>query len=208
MRTCYYCDSILTNKNRSAEHVIPNALGGRLVSYKLLCRSCNIQLGETVDAVLVRHLQELTSQLNFTRDRKKQGKDRRTNAADETDGQNEIGAANKEMEQDIVLRGIAKIAIGLYLHKVGERRYADIGIQNLKGELPIHGMALAIPKPHVQHYGDFKPKHTIKVTGSPTTRMLQAYVLLFDEYAYLVNLSDKYDGAEIAFQYEAELKSR
>jgi|GEM_PF-2091122 len=207
MRTCYYCDSILTNRNRSAEHVIPNAIGGTLVSYKLLCRSCNFQLGETVDAVLVRHFQEFTSQLSFARDRKKQRKDRRTKAGEETEVQNNDNAS-KETEQDIVLLGIAKIAIGLYLHKGGERQYADLAIQKLKGELPIHGMARPIPKPLLQHNGDFKTKHTIKVTGSVTTRMLQAFVLLFDEYAYLVNISDRYDGGEIAFQYEAELKTR
>lgn len=50
MNTCYLCGDKLNNKNISEEHIIPNALHGRLKSTALLCSKCNSQMGENIDA--------------------------------------------------------------------------------------------------------------------------------------------------------------
>lgn len=57
MNICYICKRILTIEIQSIEHIIPNSLGGKLKSKKLLCIECNKNLGEEIDA-------ELGSQLN------------------------------------------------------------------------------------------------------------------------------------------------
>lgn len=50
MKKCYKCDSPLTEDNKSKEHLLQSALGGKKVSYDLLCEMCNNEIGETIDA--------------------------------------------------------------------------------------------------------------------------------------------------------------
>ena len=52
MAICYKCKGEITTTNKSIEHIIPNALGGRLKSANLLCRPCNEKLGSSVDIAL------------------------------------------------------------------------------------------------------------------------------------------------------------
>lgn len=65
---CYYCEQPITSKNRSIEHIIPNAIGGRLKSKKLLCISCNSELGNRLDGSLCQALLPLSSFLNIKRE--------------------------------------------------------------------------------------------------------------------------------------------
>ncbi len=58
MKTCYCCKSTLNKENISIEHIIPNSIGGKLKSNKLLCFTCNNLLGSEID-------NELAKQLNF-----------------------------------------------------------------------------------------------------------------------------------------------
>jgi len=58
MENCYRCDNLLTEENFSNEHILLNAIGGRLKSKALLCRDCNSYYGASFD-------NELASQLNF-----------------------------------------------------------------------------------------------------------------------------------------------
>lgn len=68
---CYYCKNEITNENRSEEHVIPNALGGRLSSTNLLCDPCNKKIGGTIDIELIRQLGFIADIMNVERDRPK-----------------------------------------------------------------------------------------------------------------------------------------
>lgn len=45
MTKCYLCGCELANKNESLEHIVPNALGGKLKSKALLCKKCNNNTG-------------------------------------------------------------------------------------------------------------------------------------------------------------------
>lgn len=47
---CYFCGQILSRENESVEHIIPNSIGGKLKSKKLLCKDCNSKLGEKYDS--------------------------------------------------------------------------------------------------------------------------------------------------------------
>lgn len=66
---CYYCLNQLTEENKSVEHIIPNAIGGRVKSKRLLCEECNSMLGRTIDAAVCNQLQPLISFLNIKREK-------------------------------------------------------------------------------------------------------------------------------------------
>ena len=53
---CVLCGTGLTGANRSWEHVIPESLGGKLRTPRVLCRSCNSRTGHDWDVTLVRQL--------------------------------------------------------------------------------------------------------------------------------------------------------
>lgn len=42
---CYLCKKEITENNRSKEHVVPNFLGGKIKTDKLLCKACNNKTG-------------------------------------------------------------------------------------------------------------------------------------------------------------------
>jgi hypothetical protein len=67
--TCYLCCEPLTASNRSEEHILLNALGGRLTSKDLICKACNSLCGNTSDAILANQLLYFAHQLNVKRDR-------------------------------------------------------------------------------------------------------------------------------------------
>ena len=56
MTRCYWCGELLTGPNRTKEHIILRAFGGRLGSYELLCRKHNSEFGETIDATLSKQI--------------------------------------------------------------------------------------------------------------------------------------------------------
>lgn len=55
----------------SREHVIPNAIGGKLKSNVILCKSCNSRLGNSIDGVLAKNLGKYMTMFAFNRERGK-----------------------------------------------------------------------------------------------------------------------------------------
>jgi hypothetical protein len=69
MFKCYLCQQdLIPQKTESKEHIIPNALGGRLLSKKLLCIHCNSTLGSSIDADLANQFNSIAAMLNIIRD--------------------------------------------------------------------------------------------------------------------------------------------
>lgn len=66
---CYVCDNELTEKNKSDEHIILNAIGGHLHSYTIMCKDCNSRLGEAADAKLAEDLSFYTDMLCVKKNR-------------------------------------------------------------------------------------------------------------------------------------------
>ncbi len=62
---CYLCGCNLEKGNMSDEHIIPQALGGCLISNRLLCRNCNSHLGKTIDAKFVKTFEPLICTLDI-----------------------------------------------------------------------------------------------------------------------------------------------
>lgn len=51
-KECALCNSNITDKNDSNEHLIPNAIGGRKKITGFICSNCNSKSGEFWDAEL------------------------------------------------------------------------------------------------------------------------------------------------------------
>ena len=71
MDICYLCGNILTEDNVSEEHIIINALGGKLKSRKLLCKDCNNKTGQNADSRLAKQFEFFSAFLQIDRDRGK-----------------------------------------------------------------------------------------------------------------------------------------
>jgi hypothetical protein len=69
MSTCFKCNVELNELNRSVEHIIPNAVGGRLKSKDLLCQACNTQFGKTLDTEVTKDFSGIATLLNINRER-------------------------------------------------------------------------------------------------------------------------------------------
>lgn len=65
---CYLCESQLSDAP-SEEHLIPNALGGRITSQQLLCEPCNSVTGHQLDAELAAQLATVCNLLVISRER-------------------------------------------------------------------------------------------------------------------------------------------
>lgn len=63
------CGNQITKENSSREHIINNSVGGNLVSSELLCKKCNSEFGDTIDAELSGQLAEISALLGVNRDR-------------------------------------------------------------------------------------------------------------------------------------------
>lgn len=68
---CYSCNVPITDKNKSTEHIILNACGGKLKSDKLLCKDCNSLFGTRFDSHLAKSTNALANLLMINREKGK-----------------------------------------------------------------------------------------------------------------------------------------
>ena len=64
---CALCRNVVTSDDSSAEHIIPNAIGGRKKVVGFICRVCNSESGSKWDAELARQLNPLSLLLGIKR---------------------------------------------------------------------------------------------------------------------------------------------
>ena len=69
MNRCYLCGEIITELNKSAEHILPNSIGGKLKSTQVICCECNDTCGKQLDVVLSQVGNIFASRMNIKRDR-------------------------------------------------------------------------------------------------------------------------------------------
>ncbi|RFS26757.1 HNH endonuclease [Chitinophaga silvatica] len=69
MKHCYNCGILLTDSNKSFEHIINNCIGGKLKSDLLLCSKCNSDFGNSIDVALEKQLRAYGFLLNIPLDR-------------------------------------------------------------------------------------------------------------------------------------------
>lgn len=68
-KICALCSSTLSNKNKTKEHIIPNAIGGRKKTTGFICEDCNNKFGETWDAELAKQLNWFSLAIGISRER-------------------------------------------------------------------------------------------------------------------------------------------
>lgn len=68
MAICYICENEITKENKYKEHIILNAIGGKLKSGDLICSNCSRHF-DSIDAELAKQLNLITCHLNVKRDR-------------------------------------------------------------------------------------------------------------------------------------------
>lgn len=66
---CYCCKNELIKANISEEHILLNAIGGKLKSKNLLCKECNSKFGNGYDSALAKQLEFTSGFLNIRRER-------------------------------------------------------------------------------------------------------------------------------------------
>lgn len=67
---CFFCECNL-HENSSKEHVIPNAIGGKLKVANFICKECNQKYGEKLDSEVADQLHSLCSLFLIKRERGK-----------------------------------------------------------------------------------------------------------------------------------------
>ena len=67
-KICFICGEPLTEENKSKEHILLNAAGGKLKSCDIMCNVCNRRLGSQPDEVLALQLRPMVNFLGVKRD--------------------------------------------------------------------------------------------------------------------------------------------
>ncbi|MEH6457939.1 MAG: HNH endonuclease [Cocleimonas sp.] len=76
MKNCYKCKHNFDDVNvkKHEEHIIQNALGGKLTSFDILCLQCGGELGQSIDNPFIESLSQISTLLDLARDRGAPGK--------------------------------------------------------------------------------------------------------------------------------------
>lgn len=70
MSNCYICQAELNEGNKYTEHIILNAIGGKLKSRDIICKECNDTNGDKMDGQLASALNVFSNFFDVDRDRK------------------------------------------------------------------------------------------------------------------------------------------
>lgn len=69
-KICYYCGCDITDENKSLEHILQNALGGKIKSNYILCATHNDLLNVEIDKEFVKKFEIITEGLKIKKERK------------------------------------------------------------------------------------------------------------------------------------------
>ena len=172
MSNCYVCLTILNKHTSSKEHILSNACGGRLIAYKLLCKTCNEKMGAGIDAELAKRTASLRGKVEAT-----------------------------DYKITAVHKSIAKSAISFFLMKRGERKFIQHLIPFLLNNEKLETVVSHLPDKSLYSHQPDEVSHIIQLIGNPSEGILYCYIGLFNTDGYLVRLNDQYDGPVINKTY-------
>lgn len=137
---CYVCDTELSKENETEEHILLNAIGGRLKSKKLICKDCNSTFGSNIDDKLAEQLNPIANLLDVKRDRGKppniKGKSENKEILIEPGGKMKLARAYYDKVDNQINIEAPNIKAVTNLLKGLKRNYPNINIDELleKGE--------------------------------------------------------------------------
>lgn len=222
---CAICNEEITEKNRSIEHIIPNAIGGILKTYKLFCKNCNSKFGSNLDAAFVKNFSFINASVDIRRDRKTSNTS--TTGYCFTDNgelidckidkdtvsfikDNQYKSVKKDelpillymvnLDNESFKKGFEKIAFDYAL-------YCGIKVENLEKIFDMSGNKLIddfyfIPFVPLNIFDEkleesilYELKHILRLFS--IKNYLFCYIELFSTFQYYVLLSDSYSGPEV-----------
>lgn len=174
---CYNCGVILNRKNRSVEHIINASIGGFRKGYNLLCASCNMEFGRTIDFELGKQLGVFGRLLHIPLDR----------------GEHSLSAEMGVINCD---RAIAKICLNYYLSKGYPKEYTGLVKAFVQGaKEPVSFYYLPVSDIHEED----EVSHIIHLHGGGG--VLYAYIELFNMLNRVIIFSMDYAGKDIHVTY-------
>lgn len=156
--TCALCAAALDAHNRSKEHIIPNAIGGRLTTQTFICAACNNTYGHAWDAELARQTNWFSSSLGISRHRGEVPKERVQTIegtglwlrSDGTMAPEHPRSEIQEVDGLVTVRIVARnIDEAHRMLKAAQRKYPSIDIEKAKQEMEAKDEYLSSPL-HVQ----------------------------------------------------------
>ena len=219
---CTICNEEITEKNKSVEHIIPNAIGGILKSDKLFCKKCNNKFGTDVDSNFTKIFSFIDSSVEIRKDRKSsgtvsngyiytengilvEGKIKGQNISYFEDGKHKtikkrdlpFLAYKINIDKKALKKGFGKIAFDYAL-------YCGIDInqinkifdanekQIIEDYLFIPFVPLNIFDKKIEEAKNYELKHSLRLFSCQN--FLFCYIELFSTFQYYVLLSDSYSG--------------
>lgn len=203
---CYNCGTTLNRKTRSAEHILPNSIGGKRKAYNLLCKTCNEKFGRSIDNELASRLARFYTLLNTEEPVQK------TNTANGSrkDGniaQHDrfISAIKKDKSfsgSPGYFRAIAKICLNYYLSKGYSKQYCDTIKSFIRGEHTDQIYQYYAPESHPVHTPEENEvSHILHIHGSKASGVLYAYIELFNMQNLVYIFSMNYNGEDLNVTY-------
>ena len=207
---CYNCGATLNRKTRSAEHILPNSIGGKRKAYNLLCKTCNEMFGRTIDNELASKLAPIYSLLVSGEQPLKPN----TSFLFKNDGTpiaydrflSSIKTNRAYSGNAGYFRSIAKICLNYYLSKGYSRQYIEPIKTFINGGNTDHIVHYYVPANKPLHIlAENEVSHILHLHGSKESGILYAYIELFNMQNLVVVFSMDYDGKDIDVTYCRDL---
>ena len=222
---CTICNEEITEKNKSVEHIIPNAIGGILKSDQLFCKGCNSNFGSKLDAAFVKNFSFINASVDIRRDRKNSN----TSAAGYYFADNgelidcKIKKDTVSFIEDNKYKSVKKNELPILLYNVNIDNesfkkgfekiafdyalYCGLKVENLEKIFDkslnkliddfyfIPFVPLNIFDEKLEESIPYELKHILRLFS--VENYLFCYIELFSTFQYYVLLSDSYSGPEV-----------
>ena len=220
-KKCIICGEILTEKNKSIEHIINNSLGGQIKNENIYCKNCNEKFWTDIDTRFSNIFSPIISKLNINK-RKTKGmsykgimideygnrytaifkngkvvklEDSKSNYVRYENGKYELLYYIFDLDNKAFKQGLAKIAFNYAIHNNISLRYLgnifDFNNKTLKDN------SVIIPYIPLTEF-DIIMENDLPMQLFHALRIfnnmnyLYAYIELFNTFQYYVLLSDNY----------------
>lgn len=203
---CYNCGATLNRKTRSAEHILPNSIGGKRKAYNLLCKSCNEKFGRSIDNELASRLARFYTLLNTGEPSLKitaiPGARKDGNIASHDRFISAIKKDRSFSGSPGYFRAIAKICLNYYLSKGYPKQYCDTIKSFIRGENPDRIYHYFAPENIPVHaMSETEVSHILHIHGSKESGVLYAYIELFNMQNLIFIFTLDYQGENLHVTY-------